>query len=76
MMELFRDELASRMAISVGHRAELVEYHSRTLMLTRHRAGVTMSSKESGSRASRLTGLPRRPRGTEAVPLPRHGPLT
>ena len=49
MMELLRDELAACTVISVGHRAELLDYHSRTLTLTRHESGITMSSRSTDS---------------------------
>jgi vitamin B12/bleomycin/antimicrobial peptide transport system ATP-binding/permease protein len=61
MMELFRDELKDCTVISVGHRAELVEYHSRTLTLTRHNTGVRLSSRDNGARTTLFSGLLRRP---------------
>jgi putative ATP-binding cassette transporter len=58
MMELFRKELSFCTVISVGHRAELAEYHSRTLTLTRNRNGVSMSSRQRDPRArDRLSRL-------------------
>jgi putative ATP-binding cassette transporter len=60
MMELFRNELANCTLISVGHRPELAEYHTRTLTLIRHASGATMSSKENKSRDNRITRIVRR----------------
>jgi putative ATP-binding cassette transporter len=68
MMELFRDELGACTVISVGHRAELVEYHSRILTLTRHISGVTMSSRDHVSRKTLFSGLLRRPLRRGATP--------
>jgi putative ATP-binding cassette transporter len=61
MMELLREELAACTVISVGHRAELADYHSRTLTLLRHESGATMSSQESNAAGRRLTRLLWRP---------------
>ena len=60
MMELFRHELENCTLISVGHRPELAEYHTRTLTLIRHASGATMSSKENAVRTRRLTSIVRR----------------
>ncbi len=60
MMELFRKELADATIISVGHRPELADYHTRTLTLTRRDSGVTMSSAEDEARGTRLSRLLRR----------------
>jgi putative ATP-binding cassette transporter len=68
MMELFRNELGACTVISVGHRAELVEYHTRTLTLTRHITGVTMSSRDHVPRKALFTGLLRRPVRRVATP--------
>ncbi len=64
MMELFRDELAQVTLISVGHRAELEEYHDRRLTLHRIAARVEMASDESiqRPRLSRLLRRSLRPR--------------
>ena len=60
MMELFRDELAHCTLISVAHRPELAEYHTRTLMLIRDQSGVTMAAQEEEKKGNRLSRLLRR----------------
>jgi putative ATP-binding cassette transporter len=63
MMELFRSELAACTIISVGHRPELVEYHTRILQLTRHDSIVRMSAgtdTPQHGRPKRLSHLLRR----------------
>ncbi len=54
MMELFRHELADATVISVGHRPELEEYHTRKLSLRRHQGAV---EAESGGRRRKLPRL-------------------
>jgi vitamin B12/bleomycin/antimicrobial peptide transport system ATP-binding/permease protein len=54
MMSLFRDELASAMLISVGHRPGLEDYHDRTIELTRHPRGATM---DDGDHPDRRGGM-------------------
>jgi putative ATP-binding cassette transporter len=75
MMELFRNELSTCTVISVGHRAELVEYHERTITLTLHRGGARLSAGPERPRRPGLSGLLRRalrprPSPDASAPLP------
>lgn len=69
MMELFRHELANATVISVGHRPELEEYHTRKLSLRRH-----VSAEEAADHASlrrrKLAPLLRRSLRPRAPPDP------
>lgn len=60
MMELFRKELVGATLISVGHRTELEDYHSRKLTLHRNATGVEMEDGADAQRSHRLAGLLRR----------------
>jgi putative ATP-binding cassette transporter len=60
MMELFRHELDGVTLISVGHRAELEDYHDRKVTLQRRATGVEMGAAEDTRRSPRLAGLLRR----------------
>ena len=59
MMELFRHELANATVISVGHRPELEEYHTRKLSLRRHVSAEEAADLES-LRRRKLAQLLRR----------------
>ena len=70
MMELFRDELAAATVISVGHRPELEEYHTRKLSLRRFAAeGPSDTDRD---RRRRLAGLLRRTLRPRPSPDPSH----
>jgi putative ATP-binding cassette transporter len=60
MMELFGEELGHVTLISVGHRAELEDYHDRKLTLHRHATRVEMAAGENIRRTRGLSGLLRR----------------
>ena len=63
MMELFRNELADVTVISVGHRPELEEYHTRKLALRRHAAdGPSDSERARRRKLGRLLRKTLRPR--------------
>ena len=75
MMDLFRNELADTTVISVGHRPELEEYHTRKLALRRH-AAEDGPSDEEGDRRRTLAKLLRRslrPRASPDPPSPISG---
>ena len=60
MMELFRDELGHATLLSVGHRAELEDYHDRKLTLHRLASRVEMAAGENIRHTRGLSGLLRR----------------
>ena len=60
MMELFRNELVGCTVISVAHRPEMEEYHTRKLSLRRTPAGVDTVADEAQARQRRLATLLRR----------------
>ena len=66
MMELFRNELADTTVISVGHRPELEEYHTRKLSLRRHQSVDDLADQASQQRRKLARVLRRtlRPRAT------------
>jgi putative ATP-binding cassette transporter len=59
MMMLFQEELSGTTVISVGHRAELEEFHTRKLTLRRH-AMTEEPSDEKIQRRRRLATILRR----------------
>ena len=59
-MELFRNELAGCTVISVAHRPEMEEYHTRKLSLRRTPAGVDASADAAQQRQRTLANLLRR----------------
>jgi len=69
MMELFRHELANATVISVGHRPELEEYHTRKLSLRRHVSAEEAADFES-LRRRKLAQLLRRSLRPRAPPDP------
>ena len=71
MMELFRHELADTTVISVGHRPELEEYHTRKLSLRRHQ-GADEHDDEDNLRRRKLARLLRRTLRPRASPDPSH----
>ncbi len=71
MMELFRHELADTTVISVGHRPELEEYHTRKLRLRRHHSATEAADTES-LRRRKLAKLLRRTLRPRATPDPSH----
>ena len=71
MMELFRNELCETTVISVGHRPELEEYHTRKLSLRRH-VGAEDVSDEDTARRRKLARLLRRTLRPRASPDPSH----
>ena len=71
MMELFRNELCETTVISVGHRPELEEYHTRKLSLRRH-VGAEDVSNEDTARRRKLARLLRRTLRPRASPDPSH----
>jgi putative ATP-binding cassette transporter len=70
MMDMFNHELADVTLISVGHRAELEEYHNRKLTLIRTRTGVEMRPERDNTRRRRLAALLRRALRPRPVPDP------
>ncbi|GAC1341314.1 MAG: ABC transporter ATP-binding protein/permease [Acetobacteraceae bacterium] len=65
MMELFRNELAATTVISVGHRPELEEYHTRKLALRRFAVDDTEERQSVERRKlARLLRRTLRPRAT------------
>ena len=71
MMGLFRDELADSTVISVGHRTELEQFHSRKLALRRFVAEEAMSDADH-ARRRKLARLLRRTLRPRASPDPSH----
>lgn len=71
MMELFRHELSGTTVISVGHRPELEEYHTRKLSLRRHMGAEDMPDVDS-ARRRKLAKLLRRTLRPRASPDPSH----
>lgn len=71
MMELFRHELADTTVISVGHRPELEEYHTRKLSLRRHHSAEETGEADS-LRRRKLSRLLRRTLRPRATPDPSH----
>ncbi len=71
MMELFRHELADTTVVSVGHRPELEEYHTRKLSLRRH-MGAEDYPDEDSARRRKLGRLLRRTLRPRASPDPSH----
>ena len=69
MMELFRNELQEATVISVGHRPELEEYHTRKLSLRRF-AGADDAEDEENLRRRALGRLLRRTLRPRATPDP------
>ncbi len=69
MMELFRNELREATVISVGHRPELEEYHTRKLSLRRF-AGAEDHADEDNLRRRALGRLLRRSLRPRASPDP------
>ena len=72
MMELFRHELADTTVISVGHRPELEEYHTRKLSLRRHHSAGEGEEEAEGLRRRKLARLLRRTLRPRATPDPSH----
>lgn len=70
MMELFRDELATATVISVGHRPELEEYHTRKLSLRRFASEGP--SDDDRARRRKLAALLRRTLRPRPSPDPSH----
>ena len=68
MMELFRHELAGCTVISVAHRPELEEYHTRKLSLRRSGTAADQGGDEATRRQRTLARLLRR--GLRARPSP------
>ncbi len=71
MMELFRHELADATVISVGHRPELEEYHTRKLALRRYGADDESDERDT-ARRRKLAKLLRRTLRPRATPDPSH----
>jgi len=71
MMELFRNELADVTVISVGHRPELEEYHTRKLALRRHAVDGGPSDSEH-ARRRKLGRLLRKTLRARPSPDPSH----
>ncbi len=71
MMELFQHELADTTVISVGHRPELEQYHTRKLALRRHQAEGE-GDETDGLRRRKLARLLRRTLRPRATPDPSH----
>lgn len=71
MMELFRNELADVTVISVGHRPELEEYHTRKLALRRHAVDGGPSDSER-ARRRKLGRLLRKTLRARPSPDPSH----
>ncbi len=69
MMELFREELRDATVISVGHRPELEEYHTRKLSLRRF-VGEEEHEAEDSLRRVKLGKLLRRTLRPRATPDP------
>ncbi len=69
MMELFRHELAATTVISVGHRPELEEYHTRKLSLRRH-LGTEEADEAASEQRRKLSKLLRRTLRPRATPDP------
>jgi putative ATP-binding cassette transporter len=77
MMELFRHELAETTVISVGHRPELEQFHSRKLTLTRFPATAVAEGEErEETRRRKLGRLLRRTLRPRATPDPAHPPVS
>ena len=72
MMELFRHELADTTVISVGHRTELEEYHTRKLALRRYAAADQETGEQDSRRRQKLAKLLRRTLRPRASPDPSH----
>ena len=45
MLQLFENELSYATIISVGHRAELEDFHERKILLERREAGARMTTR-------------------------------
>ena len=71
MMELFRHELKDTTVISVGHRPELEQYHTRKLTLRRHQSTEDLDALAS-ERQRQLSRLLRRTLRPRATPDPSH----
>ena len=69
MMSLFENELEGTTVISVGHRPELEEYHTRKLTLSRH-ASEPENAEQEASRRRKLAALLRRSLRPRATPDP------
>ena len=71
IMDLFRDELVGSTVISVGHRPELEEYHTRKLSLLRFAAEESVTEVDR-ARRRKLGQLLRRTLRPRASPDPLH----
>ena len=71
MMELFQEELAGTTVISVGHRPELEQFHTRRITL-RRQAMNEEPSEERMAKRRRLGRLLRRTLRPRATPDPAH----
>ena len=70
MMSMFTQELAGTTVISVGHRPELEEFHTRKLSLTRHVAAGQAAADADRVRLGNLGKLLRRTLRPRATPDP------
>ena len=70
MMSMFTQELAGTTVISVGHRTELEEFHTRKLSLSRHMAPGQAAADADRVRLGKLGKLLRRTLRPRATPDP------